>query len=98
MLCIGEKIEERESGETNNVLKTQLDAVKDSVQDWSKVVIAYEPVWAIGTGKTATPEIAEEAHVYTRSWVKDNVSDDVASQIRIIYGGSANAKTAPELI
>ena len=69
MICIGEKLEERENGTTNDVLKTQLSAFKDSVKDWSKVVIAYEPVWAIGTGKTATPEMAQETHAYIRSWL-----------------------------
>jgi triosephosphate isomerase len=58
ILCIGEKLEEREAGTTNVVLKTQLDAVKEAVEDWSKIVVAYEPVWAIGTGKVATPEQA----------------------------------------
>lgn len=98
IVCIGEHLEQRESGETNNVLKSQLDAIKDSVQDWSKIVIAYEPVWAIGTGKTATPEIADDTHAYVRSWLSENVSDDVSQSMRIQYGGSVNAKTAPELI
>ena len=62
MVCIGEMLEERENGTTNDVLKVQLDALKAAVADWSKIVIAYEPVWAIGTGKTATPEIAEQTH------------------------------------
>lgn len=79
-------------------MKGQLDAIKDSVKDWSKVVLAYEPVWAIGTGKTATPAMAEETHSYIRSWVKDNVSEEVSHAVRITYGGSVNAKTAPELI
>ena len=98
IVCIGEHLEQRESGETNNVLKTQLDAIKDSVKDWSKIVIAYEPVWAIGTGKTATPAIADETHAYVRSWLSENVSAEVAQATRIQYGGSVNAKTAPELI
>ena len=58
ILCIGEKLDEREAGTTNNVLKAQMDACKDSVKDWNKVVVAYEPVWAIGTGKVATPDQA----------------------------------------
>ena len=69
IVCIGEQLEERESGHTHDVLKVQLDALKTSIKDWSKIVIAYEPVWAIGTGKTATPEIAQEAHEFIRKWI-----------------------------
>ena len=57
------------------------------VQDWDKVVIAYEPVWAIGTGRVATPEQAQEVHTYLRKWLSDNVSSVVGAQTRIIYGG-----------
>lgn len=75
----------------------QLQALLDAgVKDWSNIVVAYEPVWAIGTGKTATPEIAEETHVWIREWLKEKVSPDVAAKIRIIYGGSVtkdNCKT-----
>lgn len=66
-------------------------AVKDSIKNWDSVVIAYEPIWAIGTGKTATPEIAEEAHANIRQWLTDNTSEEVSNSVRIIYGGSASA-------
>ena len=62
------------------------------------VVLAYEPVWAIGTGKTATPQIAQDAHAFIRGWIAENVNDDVAAALRIQYGGSANAKNVGELI
>ena len=94
MVCIGETLAEREAGTTNKKLKTQLDAFKGSVKDWSRIVIAYEPIWAIGTGKTATPEIAEETHVYIRSWLKENISQEVSDSVRIQYGGSVNGKNA----
>ncbi len=55
-----------------------LQSIKDSVVDWSRIVIAYEPVWAIGTGKSATPEMAEETHKYIRNWIATNVSDEIA--------------------
>ena len=58
------------------------------VQDWSKVVIAYEPVWAIGTGRVATPQQAQEVHIYLRKWLCDNINNTVGSQTRIIYGGN----------
>lgn len=66
--------------------------------DWSKIVIAYEPVWAIGTGKTATPEIAQETHAEIREWLKANVSADAAAVTRILYGGSVTDANAAELI
>ena len=68
------------------------------MSDWSSIVLAYEPIWAIGTGKTATPQIAEEAHQYIRSWITENVSAGVAKNLRIQYGGSVNAKNAAALI
>ncbi len=98
ILCIGETLEERESGQTNHVIKAQLDAVLGSVTNWASIVIAYEPVWAIGTGKTATPAIAQDAHVYIRTWLRENVSAETATSTRIIYGGSANAANCADLI
>ncbi len=96
--CIGEKLEEREAGTTNAVIKAQMDACKDSVNDWRKVVVAYEPVWAIGTGKVATPEQAQETHAYVRSWLRDNISEEVAKSTRIIYGGSVTETNCADLI
>ena len=98
IFCCGETLEQREAGQTNDVLKQQLDAIKGSVNQWSTIVIAYEPVWAIGTGKTATPQIAQEAHAYIRSWLTENVSADVSAATRIQYGGSANAGNCADLI
>ncbi len=83
ILCIGETLSQRESGKTNEVLREQLLAVKESVIDWSRIVIAYEPVWAIGTGKTASPEQAQETHAFIRSWLADNLSKEVAEHTRI---------------
>lgn len=65
-----------------------MQALLGKVTDWSKIVVAYEPVWAIGTGKVASPDQAQQAHLEIRAWVKENVSADVADATRIIYGGS----------
>ena len=98
ILCIGEQLNERENGTTNAVLKSQLDACKESVKDWSKVVVAYEPVWAIGTGKVASPEQAQETQAYVRSWIRVNISEEVANVTRIIYGGSVTETNCGDLI
>lgn len=99
MACIGEKLEERESGQTRAVNERQLKAILDKIGDnWADVVVAYEPVWAIGTGKTASPEQAQEVHEQVREWLKSNVSADVAAKTRILYGGSVTEKNADELI
>jgi glyceraldehyde 3-phosphate dehydrogenase len=95
--CIGETLEQRESGKMKDVLGAQMAAYAAKVKDWRNVVIAYEPVWAIGTGKVATPAQAQEAHAWLRAWLKRAVSDSVAQGTRIIYGGSVNGKNAKEL-
>ncbi|XP_059084664.1 triosephosphate isomerase-like isoform X2 [Tigriopus californicus] len=95
--CIGEKLEEREAGKTEEVCFKQLKAIADKVSDWSRVVLAYEPVWAIGTGKTATPEQAQETHAALRKWLSENVSPEVAENLRILYGGSVTAANCKEL-
>lgn len=95
--CVGEKLEERESNRTTDVVFEQLQAYADAISDWSNVVIAYEPVWAIGTGKVASPEQAQEVHAAIRSWLGDKISPDLASATRIIYGGSVNGANCAEL-
>jgi len=95
--CIGELLEEREAGTTNEVCFRQLKAIADNVSDWTRVVIAYEPVWAIGTGKTASPAQAQEVHAAIRNWLKDNVSAEVAEATRILYGGSVSAGNCRDL-
>ncbi|XP_020361160.2 triosephosphate isomerase A [Oncorhynchus kisutch] len=95
--CIGEKLEEREAGTTEEVVYAQTQAIADNVKDWSKVVLAYEPVWAIGTGKTASPEQAQEVHEKLREWIRANVSEAVADSVRIIYGGSVTGANCKEL-
>jgi len=100
ILCIGEHLADREGGTTMNVCIAQLKPVVDllSPNDWKQVVIAYEPVWAIGTGKVATPSQAEETHLQIRSWLAANVSAVVAKEIRIIYGGSVNGANCSSLM
>ncbi|CAO2813816.1 unnamed protein product [Amaranthus hypochondriacus] len=95
--CIGELFEEREAGKTFDVCYKQLKAFADALPSWDNVVIGYEPVWAIGTGKVATPDQAQEVHVAVRDWLKKNVSGEVASKTRIIYGGSVNGGNCAEL-
>jgi triosephosphate isomerase len=97
ILCCGESLEQREAGETVNVVTKQLKAVADKVKDWSKIVIAYEPIWAIGTGKVATTEQAQEVHAALREWLKKEVSAEAAEKTRILYGGSVSEKNCKEL-
>eukprot|EP00252_Welwitschia_mirabilis_P014571 TRINITY_DN31_c0_g1_i1.p1 TRINITY_DN31_c0_g1~~TRINITY_DN31_c0_g1_i1.p1 ORF type:complete len:256 (-),score=53.16 TRINITY_DN31_c0_g1_i1:348-1115(-) len=95
--CVGETLEQREAGNTMNVIAEQTRAIAEKVSNWSSLVIAYEPVWAIGTGKVATPAQAQEVHHELRNWLKANVSPEVAESTRIIYGGSVNAANCVEL-
>ena len=92
VLCIGETLEEREAGRTMPVLEQQLRGglAGIAVSEPEKMVVAYEPVWAIGTGKTATEEQAQEAHQFVRGVLGDIYQKSIASQIRILYGGSVN--------
>jgi triosephosphate isomerase len=95
--CCGESLDQREAGKTIEVVTAQLAALKAQISDWSQIVIAYEPIWAIGTGKVATTEQAQEAHAAIRDWLKKEVSDKVADETRILYGGSVTEKNCGEL-
>ncbi|KAI0300539.1 triose phosphate isomerase [Multifurca ochricompacta] len=99
ILCVGETLAEREAGSTQKVVEEQLRAVVTllSPGDWSRIVIAYEPVWAIGTGKVATAAQAQEVHADTRKYLTSAVSPEVAESTRIIYGGSVTAANSKEL-
>ncbi len=99
IFCIGETLDERNNGSYFNVIETQLEeGVFDlSAEDFAKVVLAYEPVWAIGTGLTATPEQAQDIHAFIRSKIEAKYGMNVADDTTILYGGSCNAKNAPEL-
>lgn len=100
IFCIGETLEEREGGKLESVLRTQLtEGLKDiSEKDMLETVIAYEPVWAIGTGVTATSEQAQETHAFVRSVLADLYGPDVSARIRIQYGGSVKPGNAAELM
>lgn len=95
--CVGETLEQRESGSTMEVVAAQTKAIADKISSWDNVVLAYEPVWAIGTGKVASPAQAQEVHLELRKWLQGNVSPQVAETTRIIYGGSVNGANCKEL-
>jgi triosephosphate isomerase len=96
--CVGEKLEERDSDKTLQVCGNQLDEVKNLLTDPSKLVIAYEPVWAIGTGRNATDPEAQEVQLFVRDWLAKNANRDFADRVRIIYGGSMKPENAQGLM
>ena len=100
ILCVGELLEQREAGETNAIVRGQLTGSLDgiSAQQMASTVIAYEPVWAIGTGKVATPEQAQDVHADLRRMVQDCYNAETAAAIRIQYGGSVKPSNAADLL
>lgn len=100
IVCVGETLEEREAGREEEVVRTQVEGgLKDiAVEDASALVIAYEPVWAIGTGRTATPEQAQDIHAFIRGLLVEKYGESVAKGIQILYGGSMKPGNAPELL
>ncbi len=99
IFCIGELKEEREANKQNDIVKAQLEGsvFNLSAEDFSKIILAYEPVWAIGTGLTATSDQAQEIHAYIRSLVAEKYGKVIAENTSILYGGSCNAGNAKEL-
>ena len=98
IFCIGEVLEEREANKQNEVVAAQLASVFSlSAEDFSKIILAYEPVWAIGTGKTATPAQAQEIHAFIRSAVEAKYGKEIAENCSILYGGSCKPSNAKEL-
>ena len=100
IVCIGETLEEREDGRVSEVVLGQLErAVEGLTEDQvTRIIIAYEPVWAIGTGRTATPEVAEEVHAMIRGWLTDTFSEELSQGLRILYGGSVKPGNVVELM
>jgi triosephosphate isomerase len=100
IVCVGEHLAEREAGRTAEVIRTQFEGsfAGISADDMKKTTIAYEPVWAIGTGKVATPQQAEEVHADLRKMAQSRYNAEVASQVRIQYGGSVKASNSAELM
>lgn len=100
IVCVGEVLAERKAGDHEQVVKKQIKAVLQKLDDndVNSLVIAYEPVWAIGTGETATPDQAQEMHSYIRSLLSDHFGEEAAQTIRILYGGSMKPENADELL
>jgi len=100
IFCLGEKQEERNSGNAKTVIETQLreGLANITIVELGNLVVAYEPVWAIGTGNTASPEQAEEIHIFLRQLIKDLYNEETAGNLRIIYGGSVNAENATDIL
>ncbi|MFN6053865.1 MAG: triose-phosphate isomerase family protein, partial [Planctomycetia bacterium] len=100
ILALGETIEERQGNKTDEVLKKQLEGSMASLtaNDLANVTLAYEPVWAIGTGLNATPQQAQDAHAFIRNWVAKTHSSEVAQKLRIQYGGSMKPENAASLL
>jgi len=100
IFCVGETLTERENGKTFEVIKKQLDEGMENITagNLSAIVIAYEPVWAIGTGKTATPDQAQEVHGFIRQWLRGKYGQEKASSMRILYGGSVKPDNTASLI
>jgi triosephosphate isomerase (TIM) len=100
ILCVGELLAERKANETEKVLDAQMEGSLAGVEgsQFSRLVLAYEPVWAIGTGLTASPDQAQSAHAHLRNWVRNRYNSQIAENLRILYGGSVKAENGQSLL
>lgn len=100
IVCVGETLDEREAGDTRIVVRAQMSGSLEGIPpgEITRVVIAYEPVWAIGTGRTASPEQAQEVHADLRNWLESGYNQQLGSAVRILYGGSVKPENAAELL
>ncbi len=99
VFCFGEELEDRKSGNHFNVVESQLKNALFALNDtsWDSIILAYEPVWAIGTGETASPEQAQEMHAFIRATITEGFSKDIADKVSILYGGSVKPGNAEEI-
>ena len=100
IVCVGERLDERDAGRAEQIVAMQLGGGLRNltVTDASRIIIAYEPVWAIGTGRTATPETAQQMHAFIRSRIRETFGDSIAAGMRILYGGSVKPDNAAALM
>jgi len=98
IVCIGETLQEREMGVAKKIITHQLEEVFKDIKINGNIIIAYEPIWAIGTGKTATPQQAQEIHQFIRKWLTNNYSKRIAENLPILYGGSAKPQNINDLL
>lgn len=100
ILCVGESLEERKQNRAFDIITEELDKSLANIsnEQMRQITIAYEPIWAIGTGETATPEIAQEVHRFIRAWLEKHFGKTIAQEIRLLYGGSLKASNAKDLL
>jgi triosephosphate isomerase len=98
IICVGETLEEREADITKQIISRQLEGVFENISLTSDMIVAYEPVWAIGTGRTASPEQAQEIHAFIRSWLGEKFDKKIVEEVAILYGGSVKPSNLKELL
>ena len=99
IFCFGEELDDRKSGQQFEIINKQLSSTLFNMSelDWKKIILAYEPVWAIGTGETASPSQAQEMHAYIRKIISNRYNDNLANNVSILYGGSVKPSNVKEI-